>query len=729
MENKLKFRFVALAIFLSLLILAFDTQLPLGVAGGVPYVALVLLGIWLPRRRHVYVLAAVGTGLAILGYFLSPSGSVHWVVLSNRGLALFAIWMTALVVAYLKFKSEALRQSESDLNVAQHTGQIGSWTWKVGTGKLRWSDEHYRIFGVEPVGREINFDDFLALVHLDDRAATEAVLTGPIKIGSSNEIEYRIVRPDGETRYIRTRTTTTGDASGSPATRQGTAQDITERHLAEQRFKDAMESISDAVIIVDKTSQIVLANAATEKMFGYARGDILGQPIERLVPDHLRVDHVALRDEFIRKPSQRQVYRDGGPLKAQRSDGSTFPVEIGLAPIAGSGGGSVVASIRDISDRTAAEEKLRDATSRLEEAQSIAHIGNWEFDGKTGGLTWSDEVYRIFGVRKEDFEPTEDKFMEFVHPDDRENLRMLKERELTAAREHTNEYRIIRSNHEVRTIREAAITDRNDITGDFRHAGTVQDITDQVRAEEWLRHSERTEALASLASGVAHEINNMLTPITILTSHTMNSLPSDGQEHRNLAVVQSSAERAGRIVKGLLTFSRQDGGSERLPTDINLLLAESIALVNTTKPLNIVLHQNIGTISHPVRLNSTQFHQIMVNLAKNAFDAIGDHPGEVTIGLDEVELTESPATVDTELRPGGYARIRVSDTGCGMSEDVLTSIFRPFFTTKEVGSGTGLGMPVVHGIVLDHDGGITVTSEPGAGTVFSIYLPLIEDSA
>ena len=137
--------------------------------------------------------------------------------------------------------------------------------------------------------------------------------------------------------------------------------------------------------------------------------------------------------------------------------------------------------------------------------------------------------------------------------------------------------------------------------------------------------------------------------------------------------------------------------------------------------------QHIAAISCPAPINSTQLHQIVMNLTRNAFDAIGEESGEVTVGLEEVELAQDLAAVDAKIKPGRYARIKVREKGCGMAEEVISSIFWPFFTTKEVGQGTGLGLSMVQGIVLDHRGGILVSSEPGTGTVFDVYLPLSGD--
>jgi signal transduction histidine kinase len=150
----------------------------------------------------------------------------------------------------------------------------------------------------------------------------------------------------------------------------------------------------------------------------------------------------------------------------------------------------------------------------------------------------------------------------------------------------------------------------------------------------------------------------------------------------------------------MLTFSRQDGSAERQPEDIESVLKDSLALIATTVPINIMLHQNIAAISCPVPINSTQLPQIVMNLTRNAFDAIGEESGEVTVGLEEVKLAQDLAAVDAKTKPGRYARIKVTDTGCGMAEEVVSSIFLPFFTTKEVGQGTGLGLSMVQGIVL-----------------------------
>jgi PAS domain S-box-containing protein len=246
--------------------------------------------------------------------------------------------------------------------------------------------------------------------------------------------------------------------------------------------------------------------------------------------------------------------------------------------------------------------------------------------------------------------------------------------------------------------------------------GAWTDVTDLKRVEAerrtlelQLHHSQRLEALGTLAGGVAHEINNALVPVVALTKLMAGKFPEDSRERRNLTTVLSGAERSRDLVKQILAFSRREEEQRRESVDVAAVLQDALKLMRATVPTSIRLAEEIAAVP-AVAGDPNQLHQVIVNLVNNAAQAIGETHGTITLGLR--------AEAD-----GGALRLWVADTGCGMEEATKVRIFEPFFTTREVGKGTGLGLAVVHGIIKEHGGRIEVQSTPGKGTRFDVVLP------
>ncbi len=226
-----------------------------------------------------------------------------------------------------------------------------------------------------------------------------------------------------------------------------------------------------------------------------------------------------------------------------------------------------------------------------------------------------------------------------------------------------------------------------------------------------------------LAGGIAHEFNNMLFAMIGLTESVRNALPEGNEERADLEGVLEAGERAQELVRQILAFSRQDEAHPH-PVDLQHVLTGAIRLVRATLPATIAIRQNLDKISRPVLVDPTHGHQIFLNLASNAADAMKENGGLLDVRLDQVIADDRLIARLPELAPGPYARLTVRDTGCGMDNRILGRIFDPFFTTKEVGVGTGMGLAAVHGVVESYSGAIDVSSRLGRGTTFEIYLPL-----
>ncbi len=262
-----------------------------------------------------------------------------------------------------------------------------------------------------------------------------------------------------------------------------------------------------------------------------------------------------------------------------------------------------------------------------------------------------------------------------------------------------------------------------------------RDISERKQAEAernllqiQLQQAQKHEAIGTLAGGIAHDFNNILFPIIGYTEMTMEDLPPDSPACRNLAEVLKSAKRAAQLVEHILIFSRS-GDMEKKPLRLQTIVREALRLIRATIPQTISIYQDIDSNCGAVLANSTQIHQIVMNLCTNAYHAMQEKGGELRISVCEVSITPEDHIGELNTRPGPYIRLMVSDTGCGMDWHVQEHIFDPYFTTKPPGRGTGLGLAVVHGIVKNSGGEITVYSKPGTGSAFYVYLPRVSSIA
>ena len=252
----------------------------------------------------------------------------------------------------------------------------------------------------------------------------------------------------------------------------------------------------------------------------------------------------------------------------------------------------------------------------------------------------------------------------------------------------------------------------------------LRDISHQKKLETQLKQAQKMEAIGTLAGGIAHDFNNILSSVIGYTELALDNEKRGSFQYQNLQEVLSAGHRAKDLVKQILTFSRQVDQKQK-PIQVKPLVKEALRMLRASIPSTVEIEQHVQSDAL-VMGDPTQIHQILMNLCTNAAHAMEDNGGLLTVSLLDAELDSDVISHHPDLKPGPYIKLTVTDTGLGISPDVMEKIFDPFFTTKEKGKGTGLGLSVVHGIVRSHGGGIYVYSEPGKGSIFEVCLPVIE---
>lgn len=272
---------------------------------------------------------------------------------------------------------------------------------------------------------------------------------------------------------------------------------------------------------------------------------------------------------------------------------------------------------------------------------------------------------------------------------------------------------------------------RNDRGAITHVVAVLHDMSHEMALEDQLRHSQKLEAIGTLSAGIAHDFNNILFPIILNAEMILKHLAPDDPNRRFSEGILKSARRARDLVRRILTFGRRDQhqGSVQGPFPLDAIVKESVQLLRATLPASIRIETAVEMENSTVNGDPSAIHQMLLNLCTNAFQAMGDAGGVLTVGVSTVWIGEDGPGDGPDLPPGPYLRLLVADTGSGIDAVSLPRIFEPYFTTKAPGEGTGLGLAMVHGIVHHHGGAVTVDGRPGKGAVFTVYLPAAEPPA
>jgi len=392
---------------------------------------------------------------------------------------------------------------------------------------------------------------------------------------------------------------------------------------------------------------------------------------------------------------------------------------------------------QEIKDRTEEimirSEELEKTHKRLELAMDAGEHGFWDWNLDTDDVYFSPRYYTMLGYEPGELPMEFKTWVYLMHPDDQKTIVPEVENYVKNAQPYEVEFRLKTKDGNWKWISGRGKSYEKDADGiPHRAVGVHVDITSRKQAEEkekkletQLRQAQKMEAIGTLAGGIAHDFNNVLYAIIGYTELSMGAVPEGSKARSNLHEVLKAADRATDMIQQILTFSRKTE-KEKKPTNVQSVLKEAVKLIRTSLPSTIEIRQDIDADCDPVMADPTQIHEIIMNLGTNSYHAMRDKGGVLGITLRQEEIGSDDSKYDLDLHPGPYLKLIVEDTGHGIAGNVMGRIFDPYFTTKGVGEGTGMGLSVVHGIVKDHGGDIKVYSEPGKGTAFHVYLPVIE---
>ncbi len=637
-------------------------------------------------------------------------------------------------------RAEAARQaSEERLAIISRATNDAVWDWDLANGTLWWNDSFYSLFGYPRDEVENGIESWTRRLHPDDRARVEEgihqVIDGTQSFWSD---EYRFLRKDGTWAYVFDRGTVLRDAAGKGVRMMGSMMDFTSRRLAEDEVRQALsamhatlDSTADGVLLVDREGRITRFNRRFIEMWDIPADVVEARDDSRALAFVL--DQLLDSEGFLAKVRELYAQPEAESLDLiEFKDGRVIERYSAPQRLGGDVTGRVW-SFRDITARRRAESALRESETfkgailetALDSIVTMDHEGRITEFNPAAEHTFGIPRARAIGSR----------LSELLIPS---GLRELHERGL-ARHLATGATQMIGRRVETTALRadgteipvEVAVV-RIPLPGPPRFTGFIRDLTDRRQAEvalqrreEELRQAQKMEAIGRLAGGVAHDFNNLLTAILGHASLLREGLSVSDPARQGLEEIERAGERAAALTRQLLAFSRKQM-LELKVVDLNEVVGDMQRMLHRLigEHIELVRVPAIG-LGH-VRVDPGQLEQVILNLVINARDAMPDG-GKLILETANVEMDETLAQRQPPLCAGSYVMLAVTDTGHGMDAETQAHMFEPFYTTKEHGKGTGLGLATVYGIVRQSGGHIGVYSSPGQGSTFKIFLPRVEE--
>ncbi len=561
---------------------------------------------------------------------------------------------------------------------------------------------------------ELISSPLIELVHADDRRATAEAVSMLTRDAEVAHFHNRCRCKDGSHRWLQWQ----ARSSTSKELVYFAARDVTEQKAAaeglrrqEEQYRLLFETNPSPMWVFDiATLRILAVNEAAIAQYGYSRAEFLKLYLRDLRPS----DDVPELIQALSPPGSPAHF--SGQFRHIKKDGSLILVEIHSGPIGWEGVPARIVTAIDVTEQKRSEERLREQADMLNRAHDAIIVRN--FDDRRV-VFWNRGAERLYGwAAGEAIGQTVGELI-LANPQELEAISKV----LETSGEFRGQLKEITKDGRALIVDVWSTLIRNS-DGSPRSVMSINnDITEQKKLESQLLRAQRLESIGTLASGVAHDLNNVLTPI-LMCAEVLRTNADPADTESAISLIEESARRGAGIIKQVLTFARGVEG-ERVLINPSHLLEEMADIARKTFPKAIEISNRYPEDIWSIQGDPTQLHQVLLNLSVNARDAM-PNGGSLVFWAENFEMDEHYASMIPDAKPGRYVALRVSDTGTGMPRATIEKIFDPFFTTKELGKGTGLGLSTALGILKSHAGFISVYSEQNKGTTFKMFFPAVE---
>lgn len=635
---------------------------------------------------------------------------------------------------------KALQDSEERFRrVSDFSGQL-MYDYDVLSGSILWFGRIPELTGfTEAEIASQGFSGWTERIHPEDLGTTLKLLAEARGKGTIFRADYRYQRADKSYFYAYEEGSFIYNREGEAVRMLGTLKDVTRQKIAEvalqeneKRYRTLFEASGDAIFIV-KDGVIVDCNHKALDVFDCSRRKIISRsPVDLSVPIQPGGYNAAIMVE-----QHIQAVELGQSLdfewKLRRPDGSSFYAEVSLSLVELSGESFIQAIIRDISERKETEKILRESEFRFRSF----------FNTNPEGILLLDFQGRILDANKAFMQQSGYSITDCIHQSFKnfvpEHYKSEIVQSLISLRAGIASSSPLKASYWAKDGRIVPVSLKGWVVTDEKsnplYLGVfIQDLTKEIELaeekvvlERQVIRAQKSEAIGTLASGIAHDFNNILGGIIGYTELSLYRDPSviDSKTREYLGRVLEGSNRAKGLVQQILRFSR-NADSVMEPIVLSPIITETLLLLQSTLPATIIIDKKLHAVKDKILGDSNQLHQVVMNIATNGYHAMKDTGGTLTVAAENIILAAAKQFMSMVIPPGEYFKLSVSDTGCGMPPSVLERIFEPYFTTKNVNEGTGLGMAVVSGIVKSHKGLIDIRTVAGKGTTFDLYFPLFQ---